>query len=103
MHDYRSLKANHGSKVNQTIDTPIMIADFWELGDAFVALFVILIFGVMFYSWGTMFGLLFLVLGVGPLIKKNNNRGIFFHYPYRAFRMSLPGLINPGGKKRYSD
>jgi len=103
MHDYSSLKANHGNRVNQTIDTPIMIADFWELSDAFIALFVILIFGVMFYSWGTMFVLLFLVLFVGPVIKKNNNRGIFLHFPYRAIRMSLPGLMNPGGRRKYSD
>ena len=55
MHDYKSLKRLHGSRVSQTIDSPIMIFDFWELSEAFTALFVVLLFGVVFYSWGTMF------------------------------------------------
>lgn len=98
------LKAKHSSLVSQTIDSPIMVFDFWELSDVFVALFIILIFGVLFYSWGTMFTLLILCLGAGPVIKKKYPKGIFFHWPYAVLRMDLPGLTNPRGKeRRFSD
>lgn len=98
------LKAKHSSPVSQTIDSPIMVFDFWELSDVFIALFIILIFGVMFYSWGTMFTLLVLCLGAGPVIKKKYPKGIFFHWPYASFCMELPGLVNPRGKtRRFSD
>lgn len=98
------LKAKHSSVVSQTIDSPIMVFDIWELGDVFVALFIILIFGVLFYSWGTMFTLLALCLGAGPAIKKKYPKGIFFHWPYARLRMDLPGLVNPRGERRqYSD
>lgn len=98
------LKAKFSSLVSQTIDSPIMVFDFWELSDVFTALFIILIFGVLFYSWGTMFFLLVLCLGAGPAIKKKYPKGIFFHWPYAKLRMDLPGLVNPKGpKRRYSD
>lgn len=103
MHSYESLKRNHGIKVSQTIDSPIMVFDYFELSDVFIALFILLVFGVLFYSWGIMFLLLFLFLGLGPIIKKQNEKGIFFHWPYNKFGMSLPGLINPKGKRKYSD
>lgn len=98
------LKAKHSSLVSQTIDSPIMVFDFWELSDVFVALFIILIFGVLFYSWFTMFTLLSLCLGAGPVIKKKYPKGIFFHWPYARLRMDLPGLLNPrGNARRFSD
>ena len=98
------LKARFSSAVSQTIDSPIMVFDFWELSDVFIALFIILIFGVLFYSWGTMFTLLVFCLGAGPVIKKKYPKGIFFHWPYAHIRMELPGLINPRGRsRRYSD
>ena len=98
------LKAKFASVVSQTIDSPIMVFDIWELSDVFIALFIILIFGVLFYSWGTMFTLLVLCLGAGPVIKKKYPKGIFFHWPYARLQMSLPGLVNPRGRKRrYSD
>lgn len=98
------LKTRHSSLVSQTIDSPIMVFDFWELSDVFIALFIILIFGVLFYSWGTMFTLLVLCLGAGPIIKKKYPKGIFFHWPYARLRMELPGLINPRGQeRRFSD
>lgn len=97
------LKAKHSSLVSQTIDSPIMVFDFWELSDVFIALFIILIFGVLFYSWGTMFTLLVLCLGLGPVIKKKYPKGIFFHWPYAKCGMELPGLVNPRGTRRYSD
>jgi len=103
MYDYQTLKKHHGTRVSQTIDTPIMIFDFWELSDAFLGLMIVLVFGVLFYSWGTMFLLLALTLGFGPIIKRRNNPGIFFHYPYRHFWIELPGLINPRGRRKYSD
>jgi len=103
MHSYLSIKTKHGNPVSQTIDAPIMIFDFWELGDGIAALMIVLIFGVVFYSWGAMTVLLIFCLGVGPVIKRKNNRGIFLHSPYRHFKVSLPGLINPKGKRKYSD
>jgi len=46
---------------------------------------------------------LLLVLIAVPAIKKSNNRGIFLHWPYRHLRVSLPGLLNPRGRRKYSD
>ena len=103
MHSYQSLKRKHGSKVSQTIDTPILIFDFWELSDAFLGLMIILVFGVLFYSWGLMMLLLILFLAIGPIIKRRNNPGIFFHWPYRKLWIELPGMINPRGQRKYSD
>ena len=103
MHSYQSLKRNHGSKVSQTIDTPILIFDFWELSDAFLGLMIVLVFGVLFYSWGLMMLLLILFLAIGPIVKRRNNPGIFFHWPYRKFWIELPGMINPRGQRKYSD
>lgn len=103
MYDYSEIRELHGRKVSQTIDSPIMVFEFWELSDLFIALFIVLIFGVIFYSWWTMFTLLFLFLGLGPMIKRKNNKGIFLHYPYKRFGMSLPALINPKGRRKYSD
>jgi hypothetical protein len=103
MHSYRTLKEVHGSAVSQTIDSPITIFDFWQLSEAFAALLVMLVFGVVFYSWGIMALLLALVLIVGPLIRQKNERGIFLHWPYRYLRVSLPGIINPNRRHKFSD
>lgn len=103
MHSYLKLKTSHGNRVSQTIDSPITIFDFWDLSEAFAALFVILIFGVVFYSWGLMLLLLLGVLLVAPVIRTKNNRGIFFHWPYRKWGISLPGVINPKGRRKFSD
>lgn len=103
MYDYNDLKNNHSSEVSRTVDDPIMIFDYWEFSDAIIAIFIIMVFGVVFYSWFIMFFLLFLCLVLGPIIKKKNNRGIYFHWPYRFFGISLPGLINPLGRNKFSD
>ena len=103
MHDYAALRTSHGNKVSQTIDAPIMIFDFFELSDAFTALFVVLVFGVVFYAWGAMCVLLALVLGVGPMIKRRHEKGIFMHLPYRWLGIALPGLVNPKGQRTFSD
>jgi len=103
MYSYESLKEKHGTKVSQTIDSPILVFDYFELSEIFTALFVVLMFGVILYSWGLMLVLLVLNLGLGPVIRRRNKRGIFFHWPYRNLKMSLPGLINPKGKTKYSD
>ena len=103
MHDYESLKREHGSRVSQTIDSPIMIFDFWELSEAFAALFVVLLFGVVFYSWGLMCLLLLLVLIAMPIVRGRNNRGVFFHWPYRRLGLELPGVINPKRRRKFSD
>jgi hypothetical protein len=47
--------------------------------------------------------LLVFFLVLGPIIKKRNNRGIYLHWLYRKFFMTLPGLMNPKGTRRYSD
>lgn len=103
MFDYQPLKKLHGTRVSQTIDSPIMIFDYWELSDAFLGLMIVLVFGVLFYSWGIMTLLLILALGLGPAIKRQNKPGIFFHWPYRHLWIELPGIINPRGRRKYSD
>ena len=103
MYDYSEIQAKFGRRVGQTIDSPITVFDFWELGDVFIALLIILIFGIIAYSWGIMSLLLIFFLIVGPIIKKKNNRGIYLHWPYAHLKMKLPGLLNPGGRKQYSD
>ena len=80
-----------------------MIFDYFELSDVFAALGIIMVFGVVFYEWTLMFCLLALLLGIGPVIKRRNEKGVFMHWPHRRLHMSLPGLINPGGSRKYSD
>lgn len=103
MRDYESLKENHGSKVSQTIDSPIMVFDYFEITEVFAALGAMLIFGVILYSWGLMLLSLILILGVGPQVRKRSKKGVYLHWPYKKFFMSLPGLVNPKGRKKYSD
>ncbi len=103
MFDYRPLKQKHGVRVSQTIDSPIMIFDHFELSDAFVTIGIVLIFGVIFYAWGMMMFLLLVFLGIGPVIRKNHPKGIFLHWPYRHWGISLPGLTNPIRRRRFSD
>jgi hypothetical protein len=103
MHNYDSMKMNHAKKVSQTIDSPIMVFDYFELGEIITALGCLMLFGIIIYSWTMMFISMGLVLGLGPVIRKRNKKGIFFHWPYRHMRMQLPGLINPVTSKKYSD
>lgn len=103
MYSYDSLRENHGTKVSQTIDSPILVFDYFELSEVFASLLAMLIFGVVFYSWGLMFFFIFIILGAGPQIRRRNKKGVFFHWPYRKFNMGLPGIINPKGRKKYSD
>lgn len=103
MHDYAGLRHEHGSRVSQTIDSPITILEFWELGDAFGALLTVLVLGVIFYAWGAMFLMLGLQLFVWPVIRRRFPPGVLLHYPYRRFHISLPGLVNPRGQRRFSD
>ncbi len=103
MHSYETLKSRHGRPVSQTIDAPILIFDYFELSDAFAALFIIMIFGVLLYAWTEMLALLVLCLGVGPHVKRSRPKGIYLHWPYRKLNMSLPGLFNPKGCRRFSD
>jgi len=103
MHNYDSLKLKFGRKVSQTLDSPIKIFNMINLGDAFIGLAIILIFGVIFYSWGSMLLLLLIFCVFVPQIKKKTNKGIFYHWPYKNFNISLPGLVNPEGRKKFSD
>ena len=103
MHSYDSLREKYGTKVSQTIDAPILVFDYFELSEIFAALFILLVFGVVFYSWGLMLILMSITLGFGPVIRRRNEKGIFFHWPYKHLKMSLPGLINPKGEKKFSD
>lgn len=103
MHSYSRIRERHGGRVSQTIDSPITIFDYWQLADAFTAIGVILVFGVLLYEWGLMMLLLGLVLLVGPAIRIRNEKGFFVHWPYRRLGISLPGLVNPKGERTYSD
>ena len=103
MHSYKELKKSHGQKVSQTLDSPIMFADLWDLNDIMSSLAVILLFGLLFYSWLLMSLALVWTLGFYPYLKRKYKRGIIFHWPYKYLNMNLPGLINPGRNKKYSD
>jgi hypothetical protein len=103
MHSYENMRRVHGRAVSQTIDSPILIFDYWELGDAFAAILIILLFGVVFYEWALMLALLVAVLGVAPVVRRRNEKGIFLHWPYRKLGITLPGLFNPKGQRTYSD
>jgi len=103
MHDYSELKRKQGHAVNQTLDAPIIIFEFWEIGEIFFALFLILVFGVLFYEWLLMTVLLGMTLIGLPYLRRNFNKGMVFHYPYSRFKMTLPGLIQPRGKRIVSD
>lgn len=103
MFSYDSLRGNHGIKVSQSIDSPILLFDTFSLSEMFAGLFIILLFGVIFYTWGLMFVFLILVFGVGPIVRSRYPPGIYFHWPYRHFHMVLPGIINPKGRKKFSD
>ncbi len=103
MHDYTELKKTHGSRISQTLDSPIMFADIWELSEILWSLTAILIFGILFYSWILMSLSLLWTLILSPIFKKSKNKGFILHYPYRKFGMSLPGLVNPKGNRKYSD
>lgn len=103
MYSYESMREKYGRKVSQTIDSPIMVFNYFEISETFAALFVVLIFGVIFYSWGIMLFFLALTLGFGPVIRRRNKKGVFLHWPYRYINMSLPGIINPKGSRKYSD
>lgn len=103
MHSYETMKRRHGTQVVQTIDQPITIFDYWELTDVFLALAVILVLGVIFYEWVAMLVGLCIVVVAVPAIRKHCEKGVFFHWPYRNWGMSLPGLVNPRGRRTYSD
>ena len=103
MHDYTEMRRSHGYLVNQTLDSPILVFEFWELSEVFVALGLILIFGVVFYQWLLLCLLLVVTLVGLPYLRRNFNRGMEFHYPYRKFGVSLPGLVNPKFRTQMSD
>ncbi|MFK7827051.1 MAG: hypothetical protein AB8G05_23110 [Oligoflexales bacterium] len=103
MHQYDGMRQKYSVKVCQTVDNPITVFDYFELSEVFVALGAMLLFGIVVSSWKMMLISLILTLGVGPYVRRRNQKGIYFHYPYRRFGMRLPGLINPRGKKRFSD
>jgi len=103
VHSYELIERNHSIKVSQTINDPIMIADYLELGEAFALLVAILFFAVIVFSWKCLlFSVAFIAI-VSPWARKNFNRGIYLHWPYQVFGMSLPGLFNPKNKFGYSD
>jgi len=103
MHDYSELRRTMGRAVSQTLDAPITLFDIWELSEIFVALFLILVLGVLFYEWFLLCLALAVTLGGLPYVRRNYNKGMAFHYPYRRFGMRLPGLVNPGAGRRMSD
>ena len=103
MRDYTEMKRKLGRPVNQTLDSPVMVLEFWELSEVFVALALILIFGAMFYQWALLCALLMVALVGLPYVRRNFNRGMVFHWPYSRLGMALPGLQNPGAGRPMSD
>lgn len=103
MYDYSEMKRTLGQAVNQTLDAPITLFDIWELTEVFVALFLILVLGVLFYEWFLLCVLLGITMVGLPYVRRNFNKGMVFHYPYSRLGMRLPGLANPGKCRRMSD
>jgi hypothetical protein len=103
MHNYDSMRQKYSTKVSQTVDKPITVFDYFELGEVFAGLAALLVFGIIIYSWQLMLLSMILTLGIGPYVRRRNKKGIYFHYPYKKIGMNLPGLINPGENKKYSD
>ncbi len=95
MHDYSEMRKRLGYSVNQTLDSPVMVLEFWEISEIFVALVFIMILGVLFYEWLLLCLTLIATLVGLPYLRKHFNKGIVLHYPYYKFGMSLPGLVNP--------
>ena len=103
MHSYKELRKSNGSRISQTLDSPIMFADLWDLSDILTCLASILIFGLVFYSWVLLLLSLIWTLIANPMIKRKFNRGFLLHLPYRLLNMKLNGLVNPGKGQRFSD
>lgn len=103
MVDYTEIKRRLGRPVNQTLDAPVMVLEFWELSEIFVALGLILVFGALFYQWALLCFLLVVTLVGLPYVRRNFNPGMAFHYPYSRFAMQLPGLMNPSVNRPMSD
>ena len=100
MFDYTEVKRTHGRKVSQTLDEPIMIFEIWELTEAFFAMFVILILGVLFNQWLLTAFTVGLLLVLFPWVRANFNKGMVFHFPYAKFGMTLPELPTPKTNNR---
>ncbi len=103
MHHYEDMRAKYSKPVCQTVDSPILVFDYFELGEMFVALITLLIFGIIITSWKLIILSLFTTLGVFPVLRRRNTKGYIIHWPYKHFNMNLPGLTNPKGNKKYSD
>lgn len=103
MHSYESMRRKYSQKVSQTLDTPIMVFDYFEFSDVMLSLLMMMFFGIVLYSFPLMVVSLVVTLGIVPVIKRRYPRGIFFHWPYQRLGMSLPGLFNPGKSTKYSD
>lgn len=103
MHNYDSLKEEYAKKIAQTIDQPILVFDYFELGEMLCSLVCIIVFQLVIGSWILMLLSLITTLGVMPIIRRSHPKGIFFHWPYRHLQMNLPGIINPKGNRNFSD
>ena len=99
MYDYTEMRKRLGYAVNQTLDSPVMILDFWEISEIFAALICIMVFGVLFYQWFLLCVVLVLTLFGLPYLRRNFNKGMVMHFPYSRFGMKLPGLVNPGTRQ----
>lgn len=103
MQNYDEMRKKYSKSVCRTVDSSILVFDYFELGEVFIALIALLIFGIIISSWKLMVLSLFITLGVLPILRKRNTKGFFLHWPYKHLNMKLPGLINPKGNKKYSD
>ena len=103
MHSYEGMRAKYSKRVSQTLDNPIMVFDYFELSDVMLSLVLVMFFGIVIYSFPLMLASLVVSLGIVPIVKRRFPKGIFFHLPYFKFGMSLPGILNPGKNRDYSD
>ena len=80
-----------------------MILDHWQITDIFAVLVIMLFGGLILKEWLlAMIGMGF-VLGFVPSIRKNNEKGFFFHWPYRNIGIPLKGLHNPHGGTKFGN
>lgn len=100
---YQEIRADHAKVIAQTLDTPVMILDYWELTDVYAALVILFICGLILAQWTLTLVLFVLVMGLIPSVRRKNEKGFFFHWPYKNLGVPLRGLPNPLKKTRYSD
>lgn len=100
---YYQLRVAHGRAIAQTLDSPVLVMDYWELTDVYATLIVVIVGGLIMAQWLLTLIMLVTVLGVVPSVRKNNEKGFLYHWPYKQLGIELRGITNPQRRSAYSD